>query len=278
VRSAVTVASQRLAGRVAIVTGAARGIGLACARRLAAEGARVALADIDADAGGNAADAMAGAFFVAADVSRKADVDALVARVLADAGRIDVLVNNAGVTHAASFLDVTEEDFDRVLRVNLKSMFLCGQAVARSMVERRIAGSIVNLSSVNAVLAIPNQVPYVVSKGGVNQLTKVMALSLAPHGIRVNAIGPGTIATEMAKRAVLGSEDARRTVLSRTPLGRLGEPEEVAAVAAFLASDDASYLTGQTIYDDGGRLGLNYTVPVAPSSTGTENGHDASGR
>jgi NAD(P)-dependent dehydrogenase (short-subunit alcohol dehydrogenase family) len=259
----MTAPTQRLAGRVAIVTGAARGIGLACGRRLASEGARVALADVDADSGASAATTIAGATFVAADVSRKADVDALVGRVIAEFGRIDVLVNNAGITHAAAFLDLAEEDFDRVLRVNLKSMFLCGQAAARTMVERGIAGSIVNLSSVNAVLAIPNQVPYVVSKGGINQLTKVMAVALAPHGIRVNAIGPGTIATEMAKQAVLGSDEARRTILSRTPLGRLGEPEEVAAVAAFLASDDASYLTGQTIYPDGGRLGLNYTVPVA---------------
>jgi NAD(P)-dependent dehydrogenase (short-subunit alcohol dehydrogenase family) len=118
------------------------------------------------------------------------------------------------------------------------------------------------MSSVNAVLAIPNQIPYVVSKGGVNQLTKVTAMALAPHGIRVNAIGPGTILTEMAKAAVLQSDEARRKILSRSPLGRCGEPEEIAAVAAFLASDDASYITGQTIYPDGGRLALNYTVPV----------------
>jgi NAD(P)-dependent dehydrogenase (short-subunit alcohol dehydrogenase family) len=123
-------------------------------------------------------------------------------------------------------------------------------------------GAIVNMSSVNAVLAIPNQVPYVISKGGINQLTKVAALALAPHGIRVNAIGPGTILTELAKAAVLGSDEARRKILSRSPLGRCGEPEEVASVAAFLASDDASYLTGQTIYPDGGRLALNYTVSV----------------
>jgi NAD(P)-dependent dehydrogenase (short-subunit alcohol dehydrogenase family) len=193
----------------------------------------------------------------------KADVARLVETAAKCTGRVDVLVNNAGITHAAEFLDLAEEDFDRVLRVNLKSMFLCGQTVARHMVERRVKGAIVNLSSVNAVLAIANQVPYVVSKGGINQLTRVMALGLAPHGIRVNAIGPGTIATEMAKQAVLSDEAARRRILSRTPLGRLGEPEEVAAVAAFLASDDASYLTGQTIYPDGGRMSLNYTVPLA---------------
>jgi NAD(P)-dependent dehydrogenase (short-subunit alcohol dehydrogenase family) len=131
------------------------------------------------------------------------------------------------------------------------------------MVAQGVKGAIVNLSSVNARLAIANQVPYVVSKGAINQLTRVMALGLAPHGIRVNAIGPGTIATEMAKQAVLSDDAARRKILSRTPLGRLGEPEEVAAVAAFLASDDASYLTGQTIYPDGGRLSLNYTMPAA---------------
>ncbi len=255
-------APSRLANRVAIVTGAARGIGFACAQRLAAEGARVVLGDSDAKAGAEAATRIAGAAFVAADVSRKADVDALVNHVLDDTDRIDILINNAGITHACDFLELAEEDFDRVLRVNLKSMFLCGQAVARTMVARGVRGAIVNMSSVNAVLAIPNQVPYVVSKGGVNQLTRVMAIALAPHGIRVNAIGPGTIATEMARKAVLGSDEAKRKILSRTPLGRLGEPDEVAAVAAFLASDDASYLTGQTIYPDGGRLGLNYTMPV----------------
>jgi NAD(P)-dependent dehydrogenase (short-subunit alcohol dehydrogenase family) len=252
----------RLAGRVAIVTGAARGIGLAIATRFADEGASVVMADIAADALADAAAGVPGAEAVVADVSRKADVARLVGAAAARAGRIDVLVNNAGITHACDFLDLEEADFDRVLAVNLKSMFLCGQAVARHMVANGVRGAIVNLSSVNAVMAIANQVPYTVSKGGVNQLTKVMSLALAPHGIRVNGIGPGTIATEMARAAVLGSEEGRRRILSRTPLGRLGEPEEVASIAAFLASDDASYLTGQTIYPDGGRLGLNYTVPV----------------
>jgi len=253
---------RRLHDRVAIVTGAARGIGLACAQRFAAEGANVVLADCNADAGAEAAAAIAGAAFVAADVSRKADVDALIAATLARHGRLDLLVNNAGITHACDFLDLAEEDFDRVLAVNLKSMFLCGQAAARAMVELGTRGAIVNMSSANAVVAIANQVPYVVSKGGINQLTKVMALALAPHGIRVNAVGPGTILTELARKAVLTDEAARARILSRTPLGRCGEPDEVAAVAAFLASDEASYLTGQTIYPDGGRLALNYTMPV----------------
>ena len=251
----------KLSQKVAIVTGATQGIGLACAQRLIADGASVMLVDIKPQ-GASAAEALGErARFFAADVSQKADVDAMVAATLAAFGRIDILINNAGVTHAANFLDVCEEDFDRVLRINLKSMFLCGQAVAREMVKQH-SGCIINMSSVNAELAIPNQVPYVVSKGAINQLTKVMSLNLVSHGIRVNGIGPGTILTELAREAVMASPEARHTILSRTPMGRCGEPEEVASIAAFLASDDASYMTGQTLYVDGGRLALNYTVPV----------------
>jgi NAD(P)-dependent dehydrogenase (short-subunit alcohol dehydrogenase family) len=257
---------QRLQDRVAVVTGGAQGIGYAIARRLVDEGARVVLGDLDAERTSEAARAIdpSGAHAVAhaGDVSKKATAVALVDAATRAFGRLDILVNNAGITHAAAFLDLDEADFDRVLAVNLKSMFLCGQAAARRMVDAGTRGAIVNMSSANAVVAIANQVPYCVSKGGVSQLTKVMALALAPHGIRVNAIGPGTIATELAKKAVLGSEEAKRTILSRTPMRRLGEPEEVAAVAAFLASDDASYVTGQTIYPEGGRLALNYTVPL----------------
>lgn len=258
-----------LAGKAAIITGAAKGIGLACARRLAAEGAKVVLADIDEEAGEAAAaaigDAAGEALFVTCDVSKKLDVRNLVTATLDAYGSVDVLVNNAAIVHGADFLDLTEADFDRVLKVNLKGAFLVGQAVARHMVEQVKAGAkpgaIINMSSVNAVFAIANQVPYTVSKGGLNQLTKVMALSLAPYGIRVNAIGPGSIMTDILK-AVATDEEARRRILSRTPLGRIGEPSEIASIAAFLASDDASYVTGQTIYADGGRLPLNYTVPV----------------
>jgi len=251
----------KLTNKVAIVTGATQGIGLACAQRLIAEGAKVMLVDVKPE-GQQAAEALGDqARFFTADVSHKADVDAMVAATVKEFGRIDILVNNAGVTHKAGFLDLTEEDFDRVLAINLKSMFLCGQAAAREMVKQN-SGCIINMSSVNSELAIPDQVPYVVSKGGINQLTKVMSLNLAPYGVRVNGIGPGTILTELAKTAVMASPEARHTILSRTPLGRCGEPEEVASIAAFLASDDASYMTGQTLYVDGGRLALNYTVPV----------------
>ena len=256
----------RLAGKIALVTGAARGIGLACARAFVREGAKVVLADANAEEGRAAAERLAAegaaARFVRCDVSRKREVEAAVAEAASAFGRLDILVANAGIVHAADFLELEEADFDRVIAVNLKGVFLAGQAAARQMVRQGGGGAIVNMSSVNAVVAIPDQVPYVVSKGGINQLTKVMALSLARHGIRVNAIGPGTILTELAKAAVLGNREAERKILGRTPLGRLGEPEEVGRVAAFLASDDASYLTGQTIYPDGGRLALNYTVAV----------------
>ncbi len=254
----------RFAGRTALVTGGAQGIGFACAARFAREGACVAIVDRNREVGEAAARSI-DALFIEADVASKPAVDAAVARFVEAATRIDILVNNAGITHAAAFLDLAEEDFDRVIAVNLKSCFLMGQAVARHMVATRDAsggerGSIVHLSSVNAILAIPDQVPYVVSKGGIGQLTKVMALALAPHGIRVNAIGPGTIATELAMKAVLADQAASDRVLSRTPMRRLGTPDEVASIAAFLASDDASYMTGQTLFPDGGRLALNYTV------------------
>jgi len=256
----------RLSGKVALVTGAAQGIGLACAQAFAREGAKVVLADLNEEAGRrealNLRAAKLSATFVACDVSRKAQVDAAVGSAVDEYGSLDVLVANAGIVHAAEFLDLEEKDFDRVLSVNLKGVFLAGQAAARQMVKQGKGGSIINMSSVNAVLAIPNQVPYVISKGGINQLTKVMSVSLAPKGIRVNGIGPGTIITELARTAVLGNKEAERKILSRTPMGRMGEPAEIAQVAVFLASDESSYLTGQTIYPDGGRLALNYTVPV----------------
>ena len=257
-----------LQGKTAIVTGAATGIGRAIAERFIDEGMKVVIADVDQEKGKAALgdlSARGEARFIKTDVAKRLDVHNLVAHALDQFGEIDVLVINAGVVHAASFLELAEEDFDRVLSINLKGAFLAGQAVARHMVERvqngGKPGAIVNMSSVNAVFAIDNQVPYSISKGGMNQLTKVMALSLAPHGIRVNAIGPGSIATEMMA-SVASDEAARRKVMSRTPLGRMGDPSEIAAIAAFLASDQASYMTGQTVYADGGRLPLNYTVPV----------------
>ncbi|WP_163265145.1 SDR family NAD(P)-dependent oxidoreductase [Chelativorans alearense] len=259
-----------LDGKTAIVTGAAGGIGYAIAERFLREGVRVVIADVDAEKGAKAIkdlEKLGEVDFVKTDVGKSLDVHNLVASTIDSLGDIDILVNNAGVVHGADFLDLKEEDFDRVLRINLKGAFLVGQAVARYMVDKVKGGGapgvVINMSSVNAVFAIANQVPYSVSKGGMNQLTKVMALSLAPHGIRVNAIGPGSIMTEMLA-SVNADPAARDRILSRTPLGRIGDPREIASIAAFLASDDASYITGQTIYADGGRLPLNYTVEVQP--------------
>jgi glucose 1-dehydrogenase len=256
----------RLSGKVALVTAVGDSAGDALVRGFAAEGAAVAANHIKPEVAERssalAREAGGEGMAVGAHLLDRDAVKAAVDGVVARFGRLDILVANAGIVHAADFLDLEEADFDRVIAVNLKGVFLAGQAAARQMVRQGGGGAIVNMSSVNAVLAIPDQVPYVVSKGGINQLTKVMALSLARHGIRVNAIGPGTILTELAKTAVLGNAQAERKILARTPLGRLGEPDEVARVAAFLASDDASYVTGQTIYPDGGRLALNYTVPV----------------
>jgi NAD(P)-dependent dehydrogenase (short-subunit alcohol dehydrogenase family) len=255
----------KLDGKTAIVTGGARGIGLAIAKRYVAEGARVVIADIDETAGKAAVAALGNAArFVRTDVGAAGDVRNVVAEACA-AGDLDILVNNAGIIHTADFLDIAEADFDRVIRVNLKGMFLIGQVAAKQMVAQvkagRPPGAIVNMSSINGRVAIPNQVPYCVSKGGTDQLTKVMALSLAPYGIRVNAIGPGSIMTDILK-GVATDKAAQNRLLSRTPLGRIADPDEVASVAAFLASKEASYLTGETIYVDGGRLALNYTVPV----------------
>ncbi len=263
----------KLNQRVAVITGAAQGIGAACARAFAEEGAHVVVSDVN-EIGGTAlvrdiAAAGGMAIFCRADVGDKGDAERLVAHAVENFGRLDVLVNNAGIVHAAEFIDLAEEDFDRVLRVNLKGAFLCGQAAVRQMLaqtaraDANSAGSrgvVINMSSVNAVLAIANQVPYTVSKGALNQLTRVMAIGLAPKGIRVVGIGPGSIATELLKTAVLTNEAEKNRILARTPLGRLGEPDEVARIAVFLASDDASYLTGTTLYPDGGRLSLNYTM------------------
>ena len=257
-----------LTNKVTIVTGAARGIGLAIARRFLEDGAKVVMSDVN-DEAGEAAEAdlkgLGDVTYVHCDVSERLDVRNLVAAAIDTYGDIDVLINNAGIVSPGDILTIDEAEFDRVLNINLKGSFLCGQAVARHMVDRvqngGPAGAIVNMSSVNAVFGLHNQLPYTVSKGGVNQLTKAMAVALAPHGIRVNAIGPGSIMTDMLA-SVNDDPAARARILSRTPMARIGEPREIASIAAFLADEDASYVTGQTIYADGGRLPLNYTVDV----------------
>jgi NAD(P)-dependent dehydrogenase (short-subunit alcohol dehydrogenase family) len=249
-------------GKVAIVTGAAQGIGLACAQRLHAEGARVVLADVNGDKVMAAAETFGDAAIgVACDVALDAQVGALVKTAVERFGTLDIMVNNAATTAAAEPLDITEAEFDRVLGVNLKGTLFGCQHAGRIMAAKG-GGAIVNMSSMQAELAIAARVPYGVSKAGINQMTKIFALALAKKGVRVNAVGPGTILTDLARGSVLSNPDSYRMILSRTPMGRCGEADEIATVVSFLASPEASYITGQTIYADGGRLTLNYTVPV----------------
>jgi glucose 1-dehydrogenase len=248
---------KRLEGRSAIVTGAARGIGRAIVERLVADGASVLMCDIDEATLKQSARELAQPH-ARIDVAQVTEVGRMIDTAVSNFGALDILVNNAGITHEADLLSLEERDFDRVMAVNLKSMLFATQAAARHMIPRK-AGAIVNVSSVTAVLAHPMQIAYVVSKAAVKQLTNVTAIALAPHNIRVNAVGPGTIESEMS-RSVLAGDAVQAMVRSRTPLGRFGKPEEIAATVAFLASDDASYITGQTVYVEGGRLGLNYTM------------------
>jgi NAD(P)-dependent dehydrogenase (short-subunit alcohol dehydrogenase family) len=213
----------RLAGKIAVVTGAARGIGRACAERFLAEGARVVIADIDSVRLDETAAALGTSDTVLAvvtDVSKKDQVDALVAAAVAKFGRVDIMVNNAGIAPVQDFLDITEADYDRVLAVNLKGAFMGTQAAARQMIAQGGGGVIINMSSINSGLANPRVATYAISKGGMNQVTSTAAVAFAPHGIRVVGVGPGTIATDMVMDGTfIDSEEMRRAVLSRTPLG-----------------------------------------------------------
>ena len=249
-----------LDGQVAIVTGGAQGIGLACVRSLVGEGARVAIADLKLEVAQAAAREFGDKVIaIACDVADATAVAAMVEKAEQALGPVSVLVNNAGIAIGGDFLEFPVESFEKVLKVNLVGTFQVTQAVARRMVKGKRAGSIINLSSINAVVAIPSIAAYCASKGGIAQLTKAAALALAPHNIRVNAVGPGSIMTDMMK-GVASNEAAIKMVLSRTPLGRIGDTHEVGEVVAFLASKRSSYITGETIFIDGGRLALNYTV------------------
>lgn len=256
----------RLEGKAVLVTGAAQGIGRACAELFVSQGAMVVVADKQTEAAKLTARALTKsgpgrAVPYTADVSRPDDVEMLVEDCIATCGKLDVVINNAAIVLKGDILSLSAADFLKVLDINLLGAFLVTQHAARHMVAEGIKGSIINMSSINGTVTIPDQLAYSVAKGGLNQLTRSCALALAPHGIRVNAIAPGSIATEMFRTVV--TPEAMQTVLSRTPLGRPGEPEEIANVALFLASDDSSYITGEVIVADGGRMALNYVMPVA---------------
>lgn len=228
-------------------------------------GARLVISDIDAAALERAKASLEGEKIEvtahACDVGDKSQVEAAVQAAVDAFGQLDIAVANAGIVRSNDFLDYSESDWDDVIRVNLKGVFLTGQVAAKHMVAAGKGGSIVNISSVNAVTAIPSIVAYNASKGGINNLTRCMAVSLAKYNIRVNAVGPGSVMTDMLRQ--VASDKAKMTsVLSRTPMLRAADPIEIGNVVKFLAGSDSSYITGQILYADGGRLALNYTVAV----------------
>ena len=246
----------KLKGKVAIITGATKGIGEATAYEYVKEGAKVSLAGRSTALGVQVVkkckEIGGEAIFVTCDVSKKKDVDNLVAETVKAFGTIDIVVNNAGVNHSANFFDTTEEDWDWVMGVDLKGTFLLSQAAARVMVDQKKGGAIVNVSSVMAQLALADQVPYCAAKGGVNQLTKAMALALVDKGILVNCVAPGPVMTELMQR-VVHNEEKHKILMERLPIGYVASCEQIARVIVFLGSEDANYFVGQTIYPDGGR-------------------------
>jgi 3-oxoacyl-[acyl-carrier protein] reductase len=243
-----------LTGKVALVTGAARGIGRAVAEKLAAAGADVALCDLKAEWLADAAAAVGAlgrrAQAYAGDVARAADVEQTVAAVLKDFGRIDVLVNNAGITRDTFLVRMSEEDWDAVLSVNLKGAFLFTKAVTRPMMKQR-SGAIVNIASIIGLIGNAGQCNYAASKAGLIALTKSVAKELASRNVRANAVAPGFIETKMTEGL---PEDVRGKMLEAIPLGRFGRPEDVADCVLFLASDAASYVTGQVLVCSGGMV------------------------
>ena len=244
---------------LALVTGGAQGIGYACAEALAKDGARLILCDVNENGVKAAAEKLGNnTVAITCDMGDADQILTMFDQIEADYGTVEILVNNAGVAMPGDFLETSLEQFRKVIDINFTGTYVALQRAAKSMVANKIEGSIINMSSINAVVAIPSIAAYCASKGGVAQLTKSASLALAPHNVRVNAVGPGSIDTEMLA-GVNANPDAMKMVMSRTPLQRLGEASEIGNVVAFLASEKASYVTGETIYVDGGRLGMNYT-------------------
>jgi NAD(P)-dependent dehydrogenase (short-subunit alcohol dehydrogenase family) len=252
------------ADQAIIVTGGSGGIGFATARMLLERGARVMLADRAPATPAQQADLERHgdrAHLVRCDVTVRSDVEAMVAQAVERFGRVDALVNSAGIDRRHRLFDLTDDEFKLIVDINVLGSFRAAQLVARQMMQQPLppgrSYSIVHLSSVNARIGSATHTAYSATKGAIAQMTRVMAVELAPERIRVNAVGPGTIRTEMLDRWVANKPDALDAVMLRTPLRRVGEPHEVAAVISFLVSEQASYVTGQTFYVDGGRIAQN---------------------
>jgi glucose 1-dehydrogenase len=246
----------RLQNKVALVTGASSGIGRAIAMRFAQEGASVAINYLGgADRAQQAAESVQAcggrAIAVQGDVSQRADVEAMVAETVAKLGALHIAVNNAGIEIKRPFLEVTDDEWDKVIAVDLRGPYLVSQVAARQMVKQGGGGKLINISSVHEDIPCPQYAAYGAAKGGVRMLARDLALELAPYKINVNNIAPGAIATPI-NQAVLDDPQAKRNAITEIPWGRFGRPEEVAAVALFLASDDSDYVTGSTYYVDGG--------------------------
>jgi len=247
----------RLDNKVALITGGAQGIGRAIAVRFAAEGAKVAIADLHAEAMKDTVSLIESkgghALALEVDVRHKAQVDRMVDAALAQWGRLDILVNGAGINRTASFLEITEEDWDAHLDIILKGTFLVSQRAAQAMVKQGDGGSIIQISSVNGLSAEADQAHYNAAKGGINLLAMSMAVELAAHGIRVNSLCPGFIETRLTK-PLIDNPPAIAEYLKSIPMGRVGQPEEIASAALFMASDESRYMTGHTMVIDGGQV------------------------
>ncbi len=256
-----------LNGKVAIITGGALGIGRASAHRFAQEGAKTIIADIDEEGGQAVVSEIKTkgfeAEYIHCNVSEKLDVHNLVAATLEAYGQIDILLNSVAIRDDKPFMSLSEDEFSTIIDINLKGAFLLGKAVAKQMIKQQEKdlppGTIIFISSIHTVLAEPNAVAFTVANGGLGQLTKAMSQALAPHGIRVNAIGPSNVMTPQLSK-IEKNDKKKKKALEFTPIGRFGNPSEIASVAAFLASEDASYITGQTIYADGGALSMRRAV------------------
>lgn len=247
----------RLPDKVAIITGAGSGNGRGIALRLAEEGARVVIADVS-ETGAQETAALAielgvETLVVRVDVSRREQVEAMLAATLERFGQIDILVNNAGVESMAPFLELAEAEWDRVLGVNLKGPFICTQAVAKEMAKAGRGGKVVNIASICAAVALVGEAHYIASKGGLLMLNKAMALDLAAYNINVNAVGPGVIETAMTANS-LSSPARVEMFFNHIPLKRIGQPRDIANAVLFLASAEADYITGTILYVDGGWL------------------------